>query len=207
MTMHLSNRPLRAIVLSPTQCRETLAELLQLPDDERHALLAVVPSDAVTELCGTQGPARSGIRCYETPGGRACAMLWLQHGGTLLRFLVALGTLTECNWLLEGLQRRRFLIALDVESTGRLVVAHASVPNLSSARAFAHSARSMVPWPSLVPQEQAELLADLGCLVQDMWVSVPDSVLPGIPIERSYLALAGHVEVPIATVPRDDASS
>lgn len=195
MKKDLSNTLLGGTVLSPNQLVEELAGSLQPPQYGRHAVMTSIPN-AVAQLFESATRQHAAMSLHPSPAGRSCALLRIQAGPALLRVLVALGTPTACDWLVEGLQQQSFLLALDVEETKRLVVIQARVATSPSAMTFAQSAKAQAPWDTSTPDARADLLADLRRVGQGLLLSKPQSVLAGVKLEMSYVAFAGEVAMP-----------
>ena len=201
MKKELPSTPLRATVLSPSELDKELAGLVQQPHYDRHAVMTGLPDASVRLLESSLIQQRAGMSLYETPGGKACALLWVQAGPMLLRILVALGTPTACDWLLEGLQKSSFLVALDARETNQLVVVQAPVGSSRDALTFAQQAKARAPWVTSTPDEFADLVVDVRRLVQSLLLKKPESAFPGTRVEDSFLALAAEVPMPLPPAP------
>lgn len=202
MKNDLPNTALRASLLSPSELQEELARLVQRPRFSGHALMTGLADPIVRLFESTLLQQNTSLSLYESLTGRACALLWIQAGPAVLRILVPLGTKTACEWLIEGLEKKRFLLALDVAETHQLAVVQVPVQSSDSALAFARAAHSRAPWVTGTPDEFADVLLEIRRVVQGLLLVKPDSMLPGIQVEESYLALAVEVPAPI-TPPTD----
>ena len=205
MKKDLPNTALRASMLSPSELNEELARLVQRPRYDRHAVMTGLPDHAVRLFESTLLQQNASMSLYESLTGRACALLWIQAGPVMLRLLVPLGTTKACDWLIEGLEKKCFLVALEVAETQQLAVVQVPVQSSDSALAFARAAHSRAPWVTSTPDELADVLLEIRRVVQALLLVKPDSMLPGIRVEESYLALA--VEVPAPIMPPTDSQA
>lgn len=200
----LPNEPLRAVLLSPDRLRTELSTLVQRPIYEGYAVLTGLPNSAVQFFESGGVPQNSGLWLYQTPGGRACALLGIQAGPVLLRVLVALGTKEAREWLLEGLQRDYFLIALDVAETQQLVMVQAPVTSPPEALAFARTVEASPIWVTGTPDEFADLVVDVRRLTQSLLLRPAPSILRDFAVESSWLAVAIEMPLPIPAAPPSD---